>query len=274
MNRAIWKKAVAEAWLQLAICSLILVLFGWAFVWLMSLLGLQNWAGLLKFVPRGLMPLMGVEPSALATVNGQLSVALMHLVTLLVSVGWALGRGSASVSGEIGRGTMDLVLSLPIRRATVILAPGVVAAAGGAVLAGSLLVGIALGLTTVAMPEEASVWPLLPGAVNLACMIFCFTGVTALVSSVNSTRWRTIILAGGVYVVSLFIKIVWRMWDGGWWLKYSSFLCAYQPQKLVLEPEAIDRWGLWYNLPLIGVGLAAYLVAVAAFTYRDIPAAK
>ena len=37
MNLAIWKKAVSDAWVQLLISSIILVLFAWVFVWMIKL---------------------------------------------------------------------------------------------------------------------------------------------------------------------------------------------------------------------------------------------
>ena len=36
MNLALWKKAVSDAWRQLAASSVLLLLFSWVFVWLMS----------------------------------------------------------------------------------------------------------------------------------------------------------------------------------------------------------------------------------------------
>ena len=43
MNRALWRKAVADAWPSLAISSVLLLLFCWAFVWLMSLFDTGAW---------------------------------------------------------------------------------------------------------------------------------------------------------------------------------------------------------------------------------------
>ena len=36
MNYALWKKAVSDAWLTLAVSSALLILFCWLFVWLMA----------------------------------------------------------------------------------------------------------------------------------------------------------------------------------------------------------------------------------------------
>ena len=277
MNPALWRKAVSDAWRQLVICAVILLLFSWLFVWLMSLLEVGAWAILLNMVPSVFKTLIGVDVAKLATPTGQLSLLYFHTVTLLVCVGWALGRGSDAIAGEIGRGTMDLVLSLPIRRATVVVTSAVVAAFGAAVLPLSVLAGTCLGLATVTLHGEVSPWALLPGVINLACMTFCFAGITTFISAFNRDRWRTIILSGGFFVVSLIVKMAWRLVPDRLWLKewlhYASFLTSFRPQYLILEGDD-GSLALQYNATLVILGLATYVAAAVVLTYRDIPTAR
>jgi len=178
MNFALWKKAVADAWLTLAVSSAILILFCWVFVWLMSLFDVGAWSSLLNLMPNFLQPMLGVPLARLASPAGQLSILFAHIVTILVCAGWALGRGSDSISGEIGRGTMDLLLSLPVWRVSVMIVPAVVAAIGSAVLAAAVLAGLALGLACIRFHNPPPLGPFLPGAANLFAMTFCFTGIT------------------------------------------------------------------------------------------------
>ena len=137
MNLALWKKAVSDAWLTLVVSSVLPILFCWVFVWLMSFFDVGKWSGLLNLMPNFVQPMLGMPLAKLASPAGQLSILFAHLVTILVCVGWAVGRGSDSISGEIGRGTMDLLLSLPVWRFSVMAVPAVVAAVGAAVLAAS-----------------------------------------------------------------------------------------------------------------------------------------
>ncbi|MBN2473321.1 MAG: ABC transporter permease subunit [Pirellulales bacterium] len=274
MNRAIWRKAVSDAWLQLVISCVILVAFSWVFVWLMSQLPTKAFGKILTWLPDWVGSMIGVPLHLLGSPAGQLSLLYVHVVTMLVCVGWAVGRGSDSISGEIGRGTMDLILSLPLRRASVVVAPAVVAAIGGAVLSAAILLGTCIGLHTVDFSKDVSLRQFLPGAVNLCCMIFCLTGITALISSWNRSRWRTISLAVGVYVTNVIVEMVGRVWQWGSWLRYCSFSTAFQPHVLILDPDSSGRLAMQYNGTLVGLGLAAYVVAVIVLTYRDIPSAR
>ncbi len=274
MNPALWKKAVADAWLQLVISCVLLVLFGWLFVWLMSMFQIGAWGALLNLLPRFWEPMLGIPLAKLATPAGQISILFVHPVTMLVCVGWALGRGSDPIGGEIGRGTMDLILSLPIWRASVLVAPAVVAAAGAAVLAASIPAGIAIGLAMVNFGGNVAPREFLPGAVNLFAMIVCLTGVTTLVSSFSLDRWRTILITAGFFVVSLIIDMVGQMWSGGAWLKYLSFLTAFHPQQLILLFDETPCTALKYNTTLLTVGLLCYAVAAIVLSRRDIPEAR
>jgi len=274
MNLALWKKAVSDAWLTLAVSSVLLILFCWLFVWLMSLFDMGAWSRLLNLLPDFVQPLVGVSMAKLASPAGQLSILFAHLVTILVCVGWAVGRGSDSISGEIGRGTMDLILSLPVWRISVMAVPAVVATVGAAVLAASVWAGLALGLLCVRFPNPPSLGQFWPGAVNLFAMTFCFTGITTLVSSWNHDRWRTISLAGGFFVVSLILKLIARMWPTGRWLGHLSFLNLFQPQELILASPSEGWPGLQYDAMLALIGLLSYAMAAAVFWWRDIPAPR
>lgn len=278
MNPAIWKKAISDAWCLLLASSIILALFSWLFVWLMSHFTVPKLQMLLTFVPqdfRGPIESMaGVPMEALITPLGRLSALYVHVVTMLICVGWALARGSDSISGEIGRGTMDLVLTLPVWRFTVMAVPAVVATIGAAVLVGSVWLGTATALARY--PFDGSVRPgqFLPGAINLFSMVFCFTGITTLISSWNSDRWRTMAWSGGLFIVSLILELAGRMWEAGWWLNYLTFLSLFQPQKLILMPDAPGHAALTSDLTLLGIGLACYAAAAFVFWQRDIPAAR
>ena len=207
MNLAIWKKAFSDSWPQLLISSVVLVLFGWVFVWLMSQVPNRAFTFLLRWLPDWVEPIVGVPLADLAGPTGQLSLIYVHVVTLLVCVGWAVGRGSDSISGEIARGTMDLILSLPIWRASVLVAPAVMATLGAAVLASAVMLGIQIGLLTIDFGEAVSVGQFMPGSVNLFCLMFFMTGVTTFISSWNRNRWRVISLAAGYYVISVIIEL-------------------------------------------------------------------
>jgi len=277
MNRALWRKAAADAWLHLLLSCLGLVLFGWVFVWLMGFMQTGRFQKLLEWMPGFVERMIGMDLALLASPTGRLSVLFVHVVTTLICVGWAVGRGSNPISGEIGRGTMDLIISLPLRRASILVPPAIVATIGAGCLAFSVLGGIALGIATVPLEQPVSLPDFLPGVLNLFSMVFCVTGMTMCFSSLVYDRWKVIGMTVGVFIVSVITKMAGRLVPDDYWLDnrlllYSSFLTAFEPQRLILMPNRTDD--LVYNGALLGIGLACFLLAGLFLTYRDIPAAR
>ena len=270
LNSALWKKSINESLYQLVTSCVLLVAFAWVFIWLASLFDVGPLRTILNLLPGFVQPLVGVPLAELATPAGRASVIYVDVITLLICIGWAIGRGSSVVSGDIARGTMELVLTLPVRRYTVIVVPAIVAALGSATLALSVWFGTWLGLITVGWNREASIWQFFPGVVNLFAMTVCLTGVTTFLSSWDRDRWRTVWLGGGFFIVSTMFKMVARLWTPGEWLKYLSFLTAFEPQQLILMEDAWSQT-LWLSGTLLGIGLLGYLVAILVFTWRDIP---
>jgi len=274
-NAALWRKAFSDSWRQLLLTGVLLVLFAWLFVWLMSLFQVSEWTRLFHWLPSVMQGFvrawLGVELVDLASTAGRISFLYLHVVTVLLFFAWAVGRGSDAVSGGIADGTMEFIVTLPIRRVWVLVVPAIVSTLGAAALALSLWAGTWVGLTMVDLEEDPSIWLFLPGAVNVFAMAFCLAGVTTLFSSFDRDRWRTIWLAVGFFVVSAIVKLVSRMWEPGAWLKYLSFLTTFEPQQLILMREEAWSASIWYNAPLLTVGLASYVAAAIVFTWRDIP---
>jgi beta-exotoxin I transport system permease protein len=272
MNAALWRKAIADGRTQLLVSCVLLVLFGWLFVWIQSLFKMGAIAGMLGLLPDFVQDLVPVPLEQFATPRGRLTILYMHIVTLLICFGWAIARGSSAVSGGIAAGTYELILTLPIRRASVLISVGCVAAIGAFLLALSIWLGNCLGLLTVTLEgEPVSVWDFLPAAVNLFFMMICLTGMTTLISAFGKDRWRTIFLASGIVIISTPLDMVGSLWEPGAWLSYLSFLSAYDPPSLVLADENAWLLSLQLNGILLTVGLACYAAAAVVFSWRDIP---
>jgi len=259
---------------QLLVSSLFLAGFSWLFLWILSLFKADFGVALLKAMPGFMQRMLGFPIPDLVTPTGWISIIFVHIVILLVCGGWAVGRGSDPICGEIGRGTMDLLVTLPVWRLTLIVIPAVAATLGAALLAASIMLGIALGLNTVVIHKEVSLVQFTPGAINLFSMIFCLTGITTLLSSISHDRWRTIAMAVGLYLVSLIIESICRVWPAGAWLHYCNFLCTFKPQELIVLGDNSLCTQVIYNAVLLGIGLLCYAAGAVIFSRRDIPTAR
>lgn len=275
-NRALWKKSLIEARLLLAGCVALMFAFQWIFVWITSLVKLGALRVFLNELPPELQALAGVPVDQVATDAGRISMAYIDPVVILLAAIWGIARGSDSVSGEINRGTMEMLLAQPVRRAVVLLTPTVITIGGAVLLALAAWLGTCAGLATVTLSEPVTPWPFVPAATNLFALIFFVAGTTTFLSSWDSYRWRTIGLMGSFYILSLVLEVMGKSVSSLAWVRNFTFLGMYEPQLLVSkylkQPDEVWQVTMQYNLTLVGLGLAGFAAALVIFCRRDVPA--
>ncbi len=220
----------------------------------------EAYESLLADYPEALLAMFGVNSGeALFSPDGYLtSQAFGWLVPLLALV-LGIGVGTAAVAGEEEAGTLDLLMSLPLTRSSLILQKlaamvvfvvtlGVAVFAGTAV--GAVAIDMDLSLVNLA---AASLMGILLGLVfgTLALAIGAGTGKRSTALGVTS----------GVALVTFLINTLAPMVD---WLEpvhpLSPFYYNAENQPLVN--------GLHWGHASVLVGLSAAFVVVALFVFR------
>jgi ABC-2 type transport system permease protein len=271
MNLALLRKSLLDArWLLISAAALLFG-FNWLFVWLVSLFELGALKTMLMLLPLEFQALPGIPIEAVATESGRIAMAYIDPLVIFTATIWGIARGSDAVSGEIGRGTMELLLAQPVRRLTVLTTQATVTVGGAAVLAASCWLGTCTGLALMDI-QGTSPSVFVPGALNLFALTFFLAGMSTMFSSWESYRTRTIGLAGAVLMISLIIKIVARTAPNLGWLMYFTFLGAYEPQVMIVRPHEAWALSLRYDGVLLAFGLAGYIAAAVIFCRRDLPA--
>lgn len=237
-----------------------------------------------------------------------LAVEMLHPVVIILITLWAVGRAGGAVSGEIDRGTMELLMSQPVPRDRLILAHLIVDLIVIPLLCVSILGGVQLGLwLTGPFVENHDVFNDLPAAmqsvvraggpkvlpvdtggqwkaaVNLAGLAFAISGLTLLVSAFGRSRWRALGWAILIVVGMFLVNVVGQLWEPVGRLRPLTLFFYYQPQNVWLKGEWMadvgDALGLAKGLvrvpmvPLLfAVGVAGYFAALRVFIRRDLPA--
>jgi ABC-2 type transport system permease protein len=219
---------------------------------------------------------------------------------------FAIARGSDAISGELNRGTLEMLLAQPVSRLQVLYSQALVTIGCLALLSLATWGGTWLGIqfTTVEerlpppklkvpflpqiplplqatekieVPMRERVDPMVffPGVVNLFCLGCAVAGISTLVSACDRYRWRTIGIVAALYIVSMILKIVGLAFERLAWMRDLSLFTAYEPQKFIAiavrSPEA--NWHLArYNdsNSFVEPGPLGYyliLLAIAAVSY-------
>jgi len=271
-NGALWTKCFRDSRLLLFFLAALVFGFNWLFVYVTSQIDLAALKIFLNGLPKFFEKLAGVSFDSIATPRGRIAMAYGDPVVVFSVVIWAIGRGSDAVSGEIGRGTMEMILAQPVKRLSVLAIQACVTVGGAALLTVAILGGTAAGLATVPLDETLTWQHFLPGALNVFAMTMFLAGASTMVSSWDSYRWRTIGVMGGFYFAQLVFKMMGQTLPRFKWLLNFTFLTACEPQNLIVNTESSWTLSWQYDGTLIGLGLACYVVAAVIFCNRDLPA--
>jgi ABC-2 type transport system permease protein len=284
LNAALWKKTIREARVLLVGGMLFMFAVHWLRVWIASFFSVKSLEGIFSFMPDVVETMLPVTYTQMASAAGRIAIAYDDPIVLLLVTVWAISRGSDAVSGELNRGTMEMLLAQPVTRLAVLGSQAAVTVGGAALLAGTALLGTRVGLATITLDTPVSARVFVPAALNLFAITVFLAGLTTMVSSGTNYRARTVGIVGGFYAVSMVVKIVGRMAPGWDKLAWLSFFTPFEPQLLV--GDSTRAWSLWahaadgtvvmgglgYDSILIGLGLAGYGMASIIFCHRDLPA--
>lgn len=272
VHRVLWMKCFRDAWWPMIGATLLLTVFTWLF---MSLLSTVDVAPMLQFLPKYLTryfeQMVGMPIAVLGTPLGQISAAYVDAITIFTCVAWAILRGSDCIAGELGRGTLEFMLAQPVRRGTLLAVHTLVTIFGCVVIIGGLLTGTALGLASTGANRDIPWTTFLPGAINLFFFMLCLTTCTTFFSAFTRERYKPIGYGVAFFVISLLMKIVSRIWEPGQRLIYFTFIGAVEPQRLILAGEQAWLLSLKYNAILLGISALAYIGAWIVFAKRDLP---
>jgi ABC-2 type transport system permease protein len=247
--------------------------FPWIYIWLSAQIPMPAFQDvLLRAIPKDWQRLSGVPFTEVATHAGRVALAFVDPVVVLAATVWGITRGSDAVSGQLERGTMEMVLAAPVRRVAVFVTQALATTAAAALLCGVLFASVWGAIALGPWAGKVDPFRFLPAAANVFGLMVCMAGIAAGVSAADSYRWRTVGILCGFYVFSILAKLVGRLSRPLGWVGYLSVLNAYEPQRLV--GDAAESWRLLaqYDAVLIGVGVAAYVVGAVVFAKRDLPA--
>ena len=262
IDRILLKKYIGQSILLFASCGLALFAFAWVRVWVVSLLDMGQFQTILeqfrefeKFAP--------IEFDSLFTYPGRVGMTYDEPIVILCVVIWCISRGSDVVSGELGRGTLEMVLSQPISRTRLLLSHATVSVVGLGLLCMLVWAGIGVGVQTTSVKETVPPptiripiiefdLPLTMGEPEMQTLhlsdrvdvrmfaastfhLFAFgffvLGLATLLSSVDRYRWRTIGVTVAIYIVQLVMLGLGKAAESLQFLLSMTFSAATSPKR-------------------------------------------
>lgn len=243
--------------------------------------------------------LAGGENMRFERATDMLSVGYVHPLVVTIMGLWAIGRAGLALTGELDRGTLELLLAQPISRRCVVLAHVIVDLVAIPAIAAAIWLGTLTGYRLfgpfeVSVEEAKKVLAGLPFAVKIdpallavnpstfarvivpaTALMMAISGVTLAMSAAGRFRGRVLGAATLLFLVMFLINVLGQLWELVEPLRQFTVFYYYQPQKVVLA----DNWQVMtsagpVNGPavLLSVAFGGYLLAWRLFETRDIPA--
>ena len=231
------KKYFRESILLWIAVAIGLFIFAWFRVWIVGEVDTARFEQILELLPKDWRRFSPVNFEWLISYLGRTSLTLDEPMIMFMTAVWAIVRGSDVVSGELNRGTMELVLSQPISRRQVYIQHALLSVVGAFVLIGLIWLAMAMAVWTtdieqstypvfkvpfvgteipltglgakeelIPMVEKVQPNQFWPGVANLFCFNFFLIAFSMMFSSWDRFRWRTLGIVVGVYFIQAMIK--------------------------------------------------------------------
>jgi len=197
------------------------------------------------------------------TAAGFLNTELFSFVVPLVLVGVALAAGAAATAGEEEQGTLELLLSVPVRRSTVLAGKALAMVVAVAVASAALVLTLLIGDPIVDLNVGAGY--LVAATAACAFIALAFGSVGLLLGALTGHRAVALGTGFGLVLATYLIDILAPMAD---WLKPWQNV---SPFHWVLDNSPLKSGLALSGAALVlAVALAAAAAAFAVFARRDI----
>jgi len=278
INRILVNKYIGQSLALFLACAIVLFAFAWIRVWVVSLLDMGQFSTIVEQF-REFERFAPIDFDSLLTYPGRVGMPYDAPVIVLCIIIWCVARGSDVVSGELSRGTLEMVLAQPIRRTTVLWSHALVTLAGLAALVLLIWLGIAIGVQfttvretvpqptfqipivdvelplTLEPPEKIEVplrervdWRYFAApSFHLFAFGFFMAGLSTLCSALDRYRWRTVGIVVGFYVIQVVLIGLGKATEKLDFLRSLTIISCYKPQKtaaMIPEQGLYAPWSI------------------------------
>lgn len=269
MNRGLIIKTVRETWLSTLLFGLGLMGIEVALAHIIPAFLKQEVAGewlQLEFVQNILKGLLGTEVAGAIGPGAFDAIPWVHPIVLTLIWAQEITFCTRVPAGEVDRGTIDVLLGLPVSRVQIYLCESTVWAASGLVLIILGLLGNRLGGWLVASESGSTPSQLVIVVANLYCLYLAVGGVTWLVSSLSDRRGPAVGITFAIVLASFLLNFLAQFWGFAKAVSFLSVLNYYRPLLILRDPS----WPVADMLVLTLVGASAWVVGAMVFARRNV----
>jgi ABC-type transport system involved in multi-copper enzyme maturation permease subunit len=221
-----------------------------------------------RAMPPGLMQMrnvmLGVDSTGGGIADIAFSIAWSHPVVLILLLTQGIIACTRVPAGEIERGSIDMLMGLPISRRQLFFSETVAWLLGGLVMLGAVYAGSFIGSRFIDPSYRPNWGKLAMVLVNLG-FVYAVVGAAAmLASTLSDRRGRAVLVVLVVSVGSLLINFLELLWEPAKNVAFLSFLHYYRPIGMLMN----GNWPLGDLAILGGITLVLWVAAAIVMQRR------
>jgi ABC-2 type transport system permease protein len=271
MNRGLLLKAMRETWPATALLAAAMAgveaILAFALPTVFDQLSAQLMT--LEFFRSILSALLGTDVGTALSPEALRAITWVHPVVLTILWTHAIILATRVPAGEIDRGTIDILLSLPVSRWQSYRCELVVIAAAGTVLVTAAAAGNVLGNLAADARFRQDILRLAPVVTNLWCLYLAVAGVSCLISAFAERRGRAMAAIFALLVASFLLNFLAQFWSPARAVAFLSVLDYHRPLA-ALQRSGSDAWPLGDLAVLLAIGAASWTAGGLWLARRDI----
>jgi ABC-2 type transport system permease protein len=268
MNWGLIVKAALELWPATLLCGGLLLGVEAVLAYVLPTFQSQFSNGMLQigFVQTLVGAMLGVDASESLGPQAFMAFPWVHPVVLSLIWAHAMITCTRMPVGEIDRGTIDLTLTLPVARWTVLRSETVVWMVAGTVLLGLGFAGYLLGRSFVAADARPDVGRTVIVLANCWCLYLAVGGLAWCVSASFDRRGPALALVFLLLLASFLLNFLGPFWSAAKRISFLGLLDYYRPM-VILRDGTVP----WTNMAvLLAVFVVLWIAAGVIFNRRDI----
>lgn len=268
MNRGLVIRAFRELWSTTLVLGLVIMGAEAILAFVLGRFGAQLSAEWLHVdFARGIMQAMlGMEIKETIGTEIFQAVAWVHPAVLGLAWAHAMVCCSRVPAGEVDRGTVDVLLSLPVSRREVFLSETLVWLLCGVALVLAALAGNMLGSLALPPVQRPLFSRLLPVLLNFFCMYVMVGGLTWLISALSNRRGKAMTLVFLILLTLFLLNYLAHFWPPLQKIAFLSPLHYDRPVEVLMG----GPWP-WRDMAvLLATGGVLWLAGGWVFARRDL----
>lgn len=221
----------------------------------------------LAWIRRMVAAFAGADLLEVMTPTGFVSFGLSHPMLWILLIGSLFTYVSGALTGEVDRGTIDLVGTLPFTRTSHYFAVSLASIGAGVPLCAAAWAGLWLG-GRMGQSSNVDYAILAVVTVHLFAAYVCLAGFSLAVSASCSRRTTALLFCFLPVFYSFVLNVISAFWEPAQRAAWTGYLGYYRPLPIVRD--GVWQWGDMATL--VTAGIAIWLVGWAVYVRRDFPA--